>query len=80
VKSSDVFEEEMSLRLQADMTTNCAVDLRLLISRRESRQRLRGCPYARAPEGEVVHVVVVVTAPRYEPNAAYGVRQRPGTS
>jgi hypothetical protein len=56
-----VFEGEMSFRLQTDMTVNCAVELRLLISRRETRQRPRGCLYARAPEGEAAHVVVVVT-------------------
>jgi hypothetical protein len=37
----------MPWRLQADVTTNCAVDSRLQISRRETRQRPRGCPYAR---------------------------------
>jgi hypothetical protein len=46
VKPSAVFEGEMYRRPQADMTANCVVDLRLLISRREPRQRPRGCPYA----------------------------------
>jgi hypothetical protein len=79
VKSSAIFEGGTPLRLQADVTTNCAVDSRLLISRRVLRQRPRGCSYAQAPEGEVVHAVVVVTAPGYRPKAAYGVCHRPGT-
>jgi hypothetical protein len=64
----------MPYRLQANVTVNCVVDSRLLISRREPR----GHPYAQAPEGEAAHAVVVVTAPRYGPKAAYGVRQHPG--
>jgi hypothetical protein len=46
VKLGVVSEGEMYWRLQADVTVNCVVDLRLLISRREPRQRPRGCPYA----------------------------------
>jgi hypothetical protein len=56
---------------------NRAVDSRLLTSLGEPRSRLRGRPYARAPEGEAAHAVVVVTAPGYGPKAAYGVRHRP---
>jgi hypothetical protein len=41
---------------------NRAVDPRLLTSRREPRPRPRGRLYARAPEGEAGHAVVVVTA------------------
>jgi hypothetical protein len=37
----------MPWRLQVDVTVNCVVDSCLLISRREPRQRSRGCPYAR---------------------------------
>jgi hypothetical protein len=51
--------------LASDVTTNCAVDSCLLTSRREPRPRPRGRPYARAPEGEVAHAVVVVTVPGY---------------
>jgi hypothetical protein len=63
--------------LQADVTVNCVVNLRSLVSHREPTQSPRGCPYARAPEGEAAHVVVVVTAPGYRLKATYGVRQRP---
>jgi hypothetical protein len=73
VKPSVVFEGETPWHLQADVTTNCAVDPHLLISHREPRQRPRDCPYARAPEGEAAHVVVVVKATGYGPKAAYGV-------
>jgi hypothetical protein len=52
VKLSFVFEGGMPYRLQADVTMNCVVDSRLLISCREPRQRPSGHPYARAPEGE----------------------------
>jgi hypothetical protein len=62
--------------LAPDVTADRAVDSCLLTSRRESRPR--GRPYARAPEGEVSHAVVVVTALGYGPRAAYGVRHRPG--
>jgi hypothetical protein len=65
--------------LQADVMVHCAVDLRPPISCREPRQRPRGCPYARAPEGEAAHTVVVVTASGYGLKAAYGARQRPCT-
>jgi hypothetical protein len=41
MKSSVVPEGDMSWRLQADVTVNCVVDLRLLISRRERRHRPR---------------------------------------
>jgi hypothetical protein len=57
---------------------NRAVDLRLLTFCREPRPRPRGRPYARAPDREAAHVVVVVIAPRYGPKAAYGMRHRPG--
>jgi hypothetical protein len=59
------------------MTMNCAVDSCLLTSHREPRPRPRDRPYARVPEGEATHVVVVVTAPGFGPKAAYGVRHRP---
>jgi hypothetical protein len=49
----------------SDVTVNCAVDSCLLTSRREPRPRPRGRSYARAPEGETAHVVVVVTALGY---------------
>jgi hypothetical protein len=74
VKPGVVSEGEMSWCLQADVTVNYVVDLRVLISRIEPRQRPRGCSYARAPEGEAAHVVVVVTAPTYGLKAAYGAR------
>jgi hypothetical protein len=64
--------------LASDVTMNYAVDSCLLTSSKQPRPRLRDCPYARAPEGEATHVVVVVTAPGYGPKAAYGVRHRPG--
>jgi hypothetical protein len=48
--------------LTSDVTTNLAVDSRPLASWREPRPR--GCLYARAPEGEAAHAVVVVTAER----------------
>jgi hypothetical protein len=79
VKLGVVSDEEMPWRLQAHVTVNCAVDLCLLISRRELRLRPRGCPYARAPKGEAAYVVVVVTVSEYGPIAAYGVCQHPGT-
>jgi hypothetical protein len=79
VKLSVVSDEEMPWCLQAHVMVNCVVDLCLLISRRESRQRPRGCPYARAPEGEAAHVIVVVIVSEYRPIAAYRVCQRPGT-
>jgi hypothetical protein len=60
------------------MTANCVVDLCLLTSRREPRPRPRDRLYARAPEGEAAHTVVVVTASGYGPKATYGVRHRPG--
>jgi hypothetical protein len=44
--------------LASDVMANHVVDSCLLTSRREPR--LRGCPYAQAPEGEVAHAVVVV--------------------
>jgi hypothetical protein len=53
-----------------------AVDSRLLTSHREPR--LRDRPYARAPEGEAAHIVVVVTATGYGPSVVYGVRHHPG--
>jgi hypothetical protein len=59
------------------VTANRAVDSRLLTSRREPRPRSRGRSYARAPEGEAAHAVVVVTAPGYGSKAAYGVCHRP---
>jgi hypothetical protein len=51
VKSGVVSEGEMPWRLQADVMVNCDVDSRLLISRREPRQTLRGYPYTQAPRG-----------------------------
>jgi hypothetical protein len=59
--------------LTSDMTANCAVDSCLVTSRREPRPRPRGRSYTRAPEREVAHAIVVVTAPRYGTKAAYGV-------
>ena len=73
MKLDVVSEGEMSWHLQADVIVNCVVDLRVLILRREPRQMSRGCPYARAPEGEVAHAVVVVTAPGYGLTTAYRV-------
>jgi hypothetical protein len=61
VKLSLVFEGDA---LASDVTTNHAVDSCLLTSRREPRPRPRGCLYARAPEGEATHVVVVVNSVR----------------
>jgi hypothetical protein len=46
--------------LASDVTANHVVDSRLLTLRRESS--LMGCSYARAPEGEVAHTVVVVNS------------------
>jgi hypothetical protein len=48
--------------MASDVATYYAVDSCLLTSRRELRPRPRGCPYARAPEGEATHAVVVVPA------------------
>jgi hypothetical protein len=59
------------------VTADRAVDSCVLTSRREPK--LRGRPYARVPEGEAAHAVVVVTAPGYGPRVVYGVRHRPGT-
>lgn len=77
MKLDVVSEGEMSWHLQADVTVNCVVELRVLISHRETRQRSRGCLYARAPEGEAAHAIVVVTTLGYGLKAAYGVGQRP---
>jgi hypothetical protein len=46
VKSGVVSEGEMPWRMEADMIVNYVVDLCLLISHRELRQRSRGCSYA----------------------------------
>jgi hypothetical protein len=62
--------------LAPDVTVDHVVDSRLLTSRREPWPRDR--PYARAPEGEAAHTVVVVTALGYGRRAAYGVRHHPG--
>jgi hypothetical protein len=63
--------------LAPDVMADHAVHSRLLTSRREPRPRDR--LYARAPEGDAAHTVVVVTAPGYGPRAAYGVRHRTGS-
>jgi hypothetical protein len=53
------------------VTANRAIDSRLLTSHGEPRPRPRGRPYARAPEGETAHAVVVVAASGFGPKAAY---------
>jgi hypothetical protein len=62
--------------LASHVTAYYVVDSCLLTSRREPRPR--GCPYARALEGEATHAVVIVTALGYGSKAAYGMRHRPG--
>jgi hypothetical protein len=62
--------------LTPDVTVDRAVDSRLLTSHIEPR--LGDHSYARAPEGEAAHAIVVVTAPGYGPRTAYGIHHHPG--